>query len=137
MLIQFSIANVAGNEIVRYELDISKFTEKMLDMNLISNFLQAMQIFSENIGTSIKEIIFSNVFLYIQTYGDFTIRVMLDEKPDIDMEAIFSETAKIMYDVLSRWNDVQVMPKSEVEKYFLPVLKPLIQYDAIEKIFQL
>jgi GTPase SAR1 family protein len=133
MLIQFSIANSGGNTIVSYERDISKFSSKVLDMDLVSNFLQAMQLFSESIGTSIKEIVFSNIFLYIQTYGDFTIRLMLDEKTDIDMKPIFSESAKIMYDILSRGKDIEVLKSDQVESYFLPILAPLIEYDAIDK----
>ncbi len=133
MLIQFSIVNVGGNEIVHYEHDILKFSEKVLDMDLISNFLHAMQLFSENIGTSIKEIVFSNIYLYIQTYGDFTIRLMLDEKTDLDIKSIFSESAKVMYDVLSLKKDYEVLTKEEVKKYFLPIYAPLLSYDTIEK----
>ena len=133
MLIQFSIANTGGSEIVHYENDISKFSEKVFDIDLISNFLHAMQLFSENIGTSIKEIVFSNIFLYIQTYGDFTIRLMLDEKSDIDIKSIFSDSARIMYDILSGRKDSLVLTKKEVEANFLTILSPLINYDNINK----
>jgi signal recognition particle receptor subunit beta len=129
MLIQFSIANFSGNEIIRYEF--SKFSEKVLDMDLVSNFLQAMQMFSENLGTSIKEIVFSNVFLYIQTYGDFTIRLMLDEKPNISLEKILNELAKKMYELVGDiGNDVSVFPKKVIEDNFLSILHPLTTLDS-------
>jgi signal recognition particle receptor subunit beta len=125
MLIRFSVANNGGNEIIKYEQSLT-ISKNVIDMDLVSNFMQAMQMFSESLGTSIKEIVFSNFFLYLRTYGDFSVRLLLDEKPQMDLNPIFEGIAKIVLELLSTHSQLVNFSDEIVKERFLPILKPFI-----------
>ncbi|MFW9906183.1 MAG: hypothetical protein ACFFFH_17825, partial [Candidatus Thorarchaeota archaeon] len=93
MLIRFLILNQTGSEIFAY-------TPENIDLpidnpQLINEFMSAVQFFAEGIERTFQKITFSNLFLYIQTYGNFTLQMLLDEKKaDNEIKTYFDQIAK-------------------------------------------
>ena len=102
MLIRLSVGNKAGIEIFSYEPDKkSIFTNPQL----VSGFLQAIQSFSEVIGSPLKGIQFFNMILYFKTYGDFSLRLLVST-PLVEplLNDYFNELSKVTLESLSYSN---------------------------------
>ena len=78
MLVRFSVSTMGGLEIFSHEPEKSQ--EVTIDPALVSGFMEAIQMYSESMGTPIRLIKLSNSMLYIRTYGDFTLRLLLEDK---------------------------------------------------------
>ncbi|MFX0092585.1 MAG: ADP-ribosylation factor-like protein [Candidatus Hodarchaeota archaeon] len=125
MLVRFSISEVSGVEIYAYETKISE--QSMIQPQLLAELMTAIQMQAETVGHSIQHIEFSNNILYLQSYGDFTLRLLVNEMMD-------KEEVQDYFDQLSK-EIILIQPKlssdySENEEDFnqrlLPILKPLI-----------
>ncbi len=90
--------------------------------------MEALQLLSEEIGTPIQQIQFGSNFLYIRTFGDFSIRLMLEEKlePKV-LDIIFNDLSRETFQIFPTLKGGLVIPPDVVEKLFVPLLKPLIQ----------
>jgi hypothetical protein len=92
----FSLAKRGGIEIFSFAPPSSSHVldESLSDPQLLSGFLEAIQMLSETLGSPIRQIHFSNMMLYVRTYGDFSLRLLLEEKlEENEIEALFQQLA--------------------------------------------
>ncbi|MFW9994022.1 MAG: ADP-ribosylation factor-like protein [Candidatus Odinarchaeota archaeon] len=90
MLKRFSVVKKGGSEIFTYEPE--PVSDKLDDPVLLSGFLEALQMLSERIESPLEFVRFSNMMLHVRTYGDFTLRMIVDEIVDEkDLEEYFSQ----------------------------------------------
>ncbi len=124
LLIRFSVI-LGGNELVAYSPQGQK---ESIDPDLFSGMMEALQLLSEEIGTPIQQIQFGSSFLYIRTFGDFTIRLMLEEKLESKvLDVIFNDLSKETFQIFPTLKSGLVITPDVVEKRFVPLLKPLLQ----------
>lgn len=93
VIFRFAIADEGGVEVFCYKS--VDFVELFMNPQIISGFLNAFQYISEEIGYPIQEIHFSNLILYIKTYGNFTLRLLLEKR-------VAREKIKGLFEVLSK-----------------------------------
>ncbi|MFW9991315.1 MAG: ADP-ribosylation factor-like protein [Candidatus Odinarchaeota archaeon] len=124
VLIRFSIIKKGGIEIFDYEPRESKL---MLDnQTLISGFMTALQMLSETLNNPIQQILFSNMVLYVRTYGDFTLQLLLDERiDDQEINELFERLAKKTLFILDNTDDLAIPDRTLLLQKFIPVLAPL------------
>jgi len=127
---------MGGLEIFSHEPEKSQ--EVIIDPALVSGFMEAIQMYSESMGTPIRQIQLSNSMLYIRTYGDFTLRLLLEEKmkeEEIDryFEDISIETIPLV-DEFQRKG--QIANKDAYQKKLSVILAPLIQDPLTESKIQ-
>jgi hypothetical protein len=81
MLYGIAISTDAGIEVWSHNEEGSPYS--LLDPQLISGFMTAIQNFSESvIKSSVNEIRFADLLVYIRTYGKFSVYLLLKEKVD-------------------------------------------------------
>ncbi len=124
LLIRFSVV-LGGNELVAYSPQGQK---ESIDPDLFSGMMEALQLLSEEIGTPIQQIQFGSNMLYVRTFGDFTIRLMLEEKlePKI-LDVIFNDLSRETFQIFPTLKAGLVIPPDVIEKRFVPYLKSLLQ----------
>jgi len=132
MLVRFSVSTMGGLEIFSHEPEKSQ--EVTTDPALVSGFMDAMQMYSESMGAPIRQIQLSNSMLYVRTYGDFTVRLLLGDKmkeEEIDQyfEKISIETIPLADEFQKKG---QITNKDAYLKKLLVILDPLIQDPFIE-----
>ncbi len=126
LLIRFSVI-LGGNELVAYS-PVQGQKQDAIDPDLFSGMMEALQLLSEEIGTPIQQIQFGSTFLYIRTFGDFTIRLLLEEKLENKvLDSIFNDLSKDAFQIFPTLKAGLVIPPDVVEKLFVPHLKPLLQ----------
>lgn len=125
MLIRFSVI-LGGNELVAYTPEEQQ--KDGFDPDLFSGMMEALQLLSEEIGTPIQQIQFGSNFLYIRTYGDFTIRLLLEEKWDSkQLDNLFNSLSKETFQIMPSLKAGIVIPPDVIQKHFVPLLKPVLQ----------
>ncbi|MFX0093656.1 MAG: ADP-ribosylation factor-like protein [Candidatus Hodarchaeota archaeon] len=126
MLVRFSVSEDSGLEIYAYEAKNSK--QAMIEPQLLAGLMTAIQMYAETVGQTIQHIQFSNLILYLQCYGNFTIRLLVSEM--IDKEEIkhfFDRLAKEIVLVLPNLSEDYNKNEITFNERLLPILKPLIQ----------
>ncbi len=135
MLVRFSVAMAGGNEALVYEpKQLNEQFQKVVDSDLFSGFMEALQLFSEEMGAPIKELKLADLIVYVQTYRDFTIRLILSERlPEFELEHYFDTCATEVMKILPMLQTGQVLRGGDgqgseiMEKHFWPILSPLIE----------
>ena len=127
MLIRFSIIVESGIEIFSYEPKNAKMP--LNNPQLIAGFMTAMQNISEHFDNPIQQIQFSNMLLYIRTYGNFCLQLLLEKKMDESrLEQYFEKLAKEVISISGDKFSGPIKCEPEVfEKKFLPILAPLFE----------
>ena len=72
MLILLQITTEGGTEAFSYKTE--KYKQVMVDTQLLSGFMEALQLLSETIGSPLQQIQLANLMLYVSTYGNFSLR---------------------------------------------------------------
>ncbi|MHA1732715.1 MAG: ADP-ribosylation factor-like protein [Promethearchaeota archaeon] len=127
MVLRFSVVTLGGNEVAKFESD--DYRENRLEMNddLFSGFMEALQMLSEEMGKPVRQVQLSNLMLYVKTYGDFTVRLLVDEKHDDDtIERVFRDISRETLDLLSGYAKGEVVPGEVVRARYLPLLAPVL-----------
>jgi GTPase SAR1 family protein len=130
MLYRIAIATDAGIEVWSYNEVGSPYS--LLEPQLISGFMTAIQNFSESvIKSSVNEIRFADLLVYIRTYGKFSLYLFLKDKLDIHLvEEYLSQIAVQVFDLLEN-QDLGEFPENSVfEERILPLLTPLSQKES-------
>lgn len=128
MLVRFSLVLVGGIEVISWTAPAR--TEEIVDSDLFSGFMEALQMFSEELGAPIRQLQLADLFLYIRTYGDYSIRLLVDTKLAQEyLERFFDDLARLTMRLLP---EIDEDPKSEgnlahFTRHYLPVLAPLIE----------
>ncbi|GAB4309135.1 MAG: hypothetical protein Kow0069_08030 [Promethearchaeota archaeon] len=126
MLVKFSVVSLGGTEVATYCPPGGK--SGLVDSDLFSGFLEAVQLMSQELGTPVREIMFADLVLYVQTFGDFTLRLLLNDKLDGDYkESLFSKLAKQAMSLLGELRTGEVAPPEVVETSFGPLLADLLE----------
>ena len=103
LTIHFSIVKKGGLEV--FSFNSGEPQEQFVDPKLLSGFMTAIQLYSESMGTSIKQIQFNDFTLYFNSYGDFSLRLMLLEKLDEEkFKAIFNKLSIELFPSISANN---------------------------------
>lgn len=134
MLYRIAISTDAGIEVWSHNEEGSPYS--LLDPQLISGFMTAIQTFSESvIKSSVNEIRFADLLVYIKTYGKFSVYLFLKEKINVDLlEEYFSQIAVQTFDLLEN-QDLGEFPENSVfEERILPLLAPLSQEESKKKL---
>jgi GTPase SAR1 family protein len=130
MLLRFSVIGIGGIEVIKYES--KRYLNNHVDSDIASGFMEAMQLYSEVMGSPVQQIQFVNMILYLQTYGDFTIRILVDETIEThEMKGYFEKISKIVSDILPGGNISLIFPIDTFKKYFFPILKPILEKEII------
>ena len=134
MLVRVSIATDAGVEVWSYTEEESPYT--ILDPQLISGFMTAIQNFSESvIKSSLHEIHFADLLVYIRTYGTFSLYLFLKEKVDEHLvDKYFSQIATQTLQLLENQDRGEFPAESIFEERILPILAPLSQKEAKKRL---
>ena len=131
MLVHFSIVKKGGVEI--YSLDIKTPYDHLVNKNLLSGFLTAIQLYSETMGTSLKTIQFNDFTLYFKSYGDFSFRIMVIEELNINVfENICNALSKELFAIISDAIEDKTPNKSDIERIINPILSPFY-FDVSEE----
>ncbi|MFW9994104.1 MAG: ADP-ribosylation factor-like protein [Candidatus Odinarchaeota archaeon] len=129
MLIHFSLSTKGGLEVFSYEAD--KAEQELVDPQLLSGFMNALQLYSEQMGTPITQMKLANMVLYIRTYGEFTLRLLFEAKMDEkEVDKYFSQVSKEIVPLMTGQISYDV---SELKQRILPILAPLIE-DSLSRI---
>ncbi len=105
--------------------------EQIVDRDLFSGFMEALQMFSEELGTPIRQLQLADMILYIRTYGDFSIRLLVEDKiAKEEVEQIFEELARVTVPLLPQVEmDPDALSNVAIfEQQYRPVLAPLIDH---------
>lgn len=131
MLILFSIASKGGIEVFSYR---TKRSQKILvERNLLSSFMEAIQIFSESMGAPIKTIQLSNMMIYIQTYGNFTLRLITEKKiEESELMNYFDLLATEVSKYQISMGNIKNLDTTFSEK-IISILSPIIYDETIKK----
>lgn len=128
MFYQFSIIR-HGIEIYHYGQD--QFSLVQLDADLISGFMEALQIFSEYIGTQVKQIKFSNLNIYTQSYGDLSLRLITELSLEIsEIETIFNDISKELFKIMDKVPDGFVIKDDLANLKIVPLIRRLFELDV-------
>ncbi|MFX0052100.1 MAG: ADP-ribosylation factor-like protein [Candidatus Hodarchaeota archaeon] len=147
MLQRFSIAIKGGIEIFDYQPDGTPHRIKY-EPQLMSGFLEAIQLFSEEMKAPIHQIHFFNLMLYVKTYGEFSLRLILSTKlPENEIEDYFgllaNETLKVLesYKIGTTIDDEDFLERMKLiltplteERFIAGSLKPSISSKPITKV---
>lgn len=121
MIIHFSIVKKGGLEI--YSLDNKTPFDHLVKPDMLSGFLTAIQLYSETMRTILKQIQFDDFTLYFKSYGDFSFRLMVLEKLDIDIfENFCNKLSKELFLIFSNSTEDNLPEKSEIERIINPIL---------------
>lgn len=127
MLLRFSVALHGGLEILQHETPQYQEGSFHVNEDLFAGFMEALQLMSEEIGTPIREINLASFVLYVRTYGNFTIRLLVTERlPEDRVTPFFEVAAKKMYEILPRVDINRVLSQATVKEHFLPLLASLV-----------
>ncbi len=107
VIFRFAVADEGGIEVFCYKS--VDFEQLFMNPQIISGFLNAFQYMSEEIGYPIQEIHFSNLILYIKTYGSFTLRLLLEKR-------VAREEIKDFFEVLSK-NTLLILGDGRTRKF--------------------
>lgn len=102
----------------------------MVDQHLVTGFMDAIQMFSETMGAPVRQMQLANMMLYVRTYGDFSLRLLLQEKmTDQEIDLCFEALSKESTALLASGNpQARKFPNRETfEAGLLPILAPMIQ----------
>jgi GTPase SAR1 family protein len=89
--------------------------------------MEALQILSQEIGAPIQALKIANNMLYVRTFGDFTIRLLVEETMDgADLDQYFDALAKETMSLLPEVQGGRVLDQYTVEEHFKPLLAPLV-----------
>ncbi|MFW9994096.1 MAG: ADP-ribosylation factor-like protein [Candidatus Odinarchaeota archaeon] len=126
MLVQLSVSTKSGVEVFSYS---AEHTSGVIANNqMLSGFMNAMQVFSEKMGNPVQQIQFSNLMLYIRTYGDFIIRLLMKEKmSEEDIEHYFARLSKEIVPLLTDQMVMNLQLKQMLKEKLVPIIAPLIQ----------
>ena len=128
MFFRFSVVK-DGLELYTYEK--RGVLAPVLNGDLISGFMDALQIYSEMLGSSINQINFANVFLYIQTYGDFSIRVYSDDPLDkIELTRVLNTTSKEIILIFNELRKGEVISPELGSSRIIPFITEIIPKSA-------
>lgn len=131
MFYQFSIIR-HGIEIYHYGQD--QFSSVQLDSDLISGFMEALQIFSEYIGTQVKQIKFSNLNIFTQSYGDLSLRLITELSLEIsEIESIFNDISKELFKIIDKVPDGFVINNDLANSKIVPLIRKLIELDVAKE----
>ncbi len=123
MLIHFSIVKKGGLEI--YSYDTVTPYDHLVNKKLLSGFLTAIQLYSETMGTTLKQIQFNDFILYFKSYGDFSFRIMVIEKVNPDVfENICNTLSKELFTIISDTVEENLPNKNDIERIIYPILSP-------------
>jgi len=114
--------------------------ETSLNVNpdLLSGFLDAMETFSDELKNPVQEITFSNWIIYINKGLDFTIRLITAKKhPKDQIDKIFQDLRAISKEVLPKYTGGRTVSSEDINKYYLPILQPVLTEQSIETITQI
>ena len=127
MLIRFSVIIMGGIEVIFWQ-DEKTSQQKVYDEDLFSGFMEALQSISQEMGKPIRELQLSNLMLYIRTYGDFSIRILMEEKvQDSLLDTIFNQVSKETVYLLAKMRPGEVINLATMpDNKILPILAPLI-----------
>ncbi|MHA1451211.1 MAG: ADP-ribosylation factor-like protein [Candidatus Hodarchaeales archaeon] len=131
-MIRFSILARGGIEIFNYETE--EMDNQLIDQH--SGFMTAIQLFSETLENPIQQVMFSNMHLYVRTYGDFALQLMLKGRmDDHDIQDLFDKLSKATIKLLEG-QQPGIYPQRKVfMEHLLPILS-LIKYPSPELVIQ-
>lgn len=103
----------------------------LMDPHLVAGFMDAIQMFSEAMGAPVQQMQLgvTGMMLYIRTYGDFTLRLLVEGKlTDDETEQYFEQLAKEVYVILASADERarHILSKDAFEARLLPIFKPLL-----------
>ncbi|MFW9991254.1 MAG: ADP-ribosylation factor-like protein [Candidatus Odinarchaeota archaeon] len=125
MLVHFSVASKAGYEIFKHE---EEDIQRLVDFHILSSFISALQAVSERMKNPIKQVNLSDMFLYVKSYGDFSLRMLLQESlSEKEIDWHFTRLSNTVIDLLSKVPDGIYPDKNVFETRLLPVLTPLLE----------
>lgn len=125
MAVRLSIVTNGGIEI--YSFTSKNLHKRLVDPQLLSGFLTAIQLYSESMGDPIKNISFNNLTLYLKNYGDFAFRIIMDEKlSDDQVDVIFTEMLRVIYPIISNHTPDKVLDEKRLSSLIKPILMPFI-----------
>ncbi|MFW9994103.1 MAG: ADP-ribosylation factor-like protein [Candidatus Odinarchaeota archaeon] len=125
-LARLSIASKGGLEVFAYESE--KFHETLIDPQILSGLMDAFQRVSEELSNPIQQIQFSNMILYVRTYGDFTIRLLLYKKlDDEEIKRYFDKLSKETLLLIGNCEKGNVPTEKDFLRILRPIIVPLIQ----------
>jgi hypothetical protein len=131
MLLRFSVVGAGGIEIIVYES--KKFLGVQVGTDIMSGFMEAMQMYSEMIGSPIQQIQFSNMILFVKTYGDYTIRFLVDDMiKKEELNEYFDKTSKIVSDLIPSDHMGAIYDSEVFQQYFAPMLQPIMEKEILE-----
>ncbi|MFW9906243.1 MAG: ADP-ribosylation factor-like protein [Candidatus Thorarchaeota archaeon] len=125
MIIHFSIVKKGGVEI--YSFDSWESMPQLIDPELLSGFLTAIQLYSESMGNPIQQIQFSDFTFYFKSYGDFALRLMVLERlGDEKLEQMFNSLSKDLFplisgDFLQSEKEIQKIVENTLSPYCLEI----------------
>lgn len=126
MIIHFSIVKKGGLEVFSFSSGVPQ--EQLVDPQLLSGFMTAIQLYSESMGAPIKQIQFNDYTLYFKSYGDFSLRLMVLEKLDEDkFEDIFNKLSKKLFSAISEEEKDLLLDENEIQRIIQPILAPYYQ----------
>ena len=125
LIIHFSIVKKGGLEI--YSSDIQTPFDPLINPEMLSGFLTAIQLYSENMGTILKQIQFNDFTLYFKSYGDFSFRLMVLGKLDIDIFEIYcNQLSKDLFMIISESIEGNPPKKGNIERFVNPFLSSFL-----------
>ncbi|HMF29789.1 MAG TPA: ADP-ribosylation factor-like protein [Candidatus Lokiarchaeia archaeon] len=125
VLNRFSVV-VNGAELISYKPAGSE--KELIDPDLFAGLMEALQILSQEMGAPIQALKIANNMLYVRTFGDFTIRLLVDQEMDAaELDPYFTALAKETISLLPELKSGRVLDQSAVEERFCPILAPLLE----------
>lgn len=135
LILHFSIVKTGGVDIFSYHSGESMV--QLVDPELLSGFLTAIQLYSESMGSPIQQIQFNDFTLYFKSYGDFSLRLMALEKlENKELEHIFNRLSKELFPLIS---DDRILNEKQIQRIVQSILSPYfldmtIDQEIFEKI---
>ncbi len=126
MLIRFSIITHAGLEIFSFEPSNNQI--RAADPQLLAGFMTAIQSFSEHIENPIQQIQFANMMLYVQTYGNFGLQLLFEERiEDEEIQRYFELMARECIPLLGDENAGNYPSEEIFKERLMPILSTLTE----------
>lgn len=108
----------------------------LMDPHLVTGFMDAIQMFSEAMDAPVQQMQLAGMILYIRTYGNFTLRLLVDGKlTDDETEQDFEQLSKETYIILASADQRsrRLLSNETFEARLLPIFKPLL-HDPVAEI---
>lgn len=132
LTLHFSIVKKGGLEV--FSFNVGEIQEQLVDSQLLSGFMTAIQLYSESMGTSIKQIQFNDFTLYFNSYGDFSLRLMLLEKlNEEEFKEIFNKLSIELFSSISERTEDLLINENEIQKIVQRILSPYYQDTSLEQ----